>query len=643
MRSNVPPTLVNPVSLLGAVIAVFSLVITTVLLVLGATGTVANPYTGILAFMLGPAALAFGLILIPIGVLRERRRQARYGLVSQTFPVLNLNDPTQRRGVTIFAGITAAVLLFMTVTTWGAAEYMESQEFCGSVCHTVMQPEDAAYAESPHAKVACVDCHIGPGAPWLVRSKISGIRQVFAVTFNTYPRPIPVPIEDLRPSRDTCEQCHWPERFYGDRLRNFVHYAEDQQNTPRVQPLVFRVGGSELGTGIHWHTVARLWYLPLDESRREIGWVKVEKPDGSVDEYALPEKQAEVTPERIQQDQRFMDCIDCHNRAAHHFEPIPNEIDRAMAEGAISADIPFIKQQAVRAIGDVGAAVNQEQYNQALKRIADIEAFYQTQQADVYARMGDQIRKAVDEIGNIYTRSVFPHMNVTPSTYPEWRGHEGCFRCHGKLVGTRGSAVGQTISSQCLNCHYPSQVVAPPPPAVAAGAAGPQAQRLPILPAVVSHPVQGREQCSTCHQPGAPGAGAPGGLGMPEDHRGRGNDTCLGCHTTSQAAAAPTPTAAPAPPTAPAAPTTAPTSAAPGAPAAQPTAAPAKPQPTAAPAPAKPAAGPPAMPHPAQGREACSTCHTVGGPGAGAPGGLGVPADHQGRPDASCAGCHRPA
>src|SRR5450759_2427473 len=241
MNKNLRPTLVNPISLLCTIMSVFSLVIIVVLLGLGATGAIANPYTGILAFMIGPAVLVLGLILIPIGIIVERRRQARFGIVTATFPVLNLNDPGQRKGIMVFSGITAGILLLMTVTTWGAASFMESSEFCGQVCHQVMQPEDAGHTASPHARVECVSCHIGPGAPWLVKSKISGIRQVIAVAFNSYPRPIPAPIEDLRPSRDTCEQCHWPQRFYGDQLINFVHYADDQQNTMTSQPMVFRV------------------------------------------------------------------------------------------------------------------------------------------------------------------------------------------------------------------------------------------------------------------------------------------------------------------------------------------------------------------------------------------------------------------
>lgn len=628
MQRKQLPTLVNPISLLGAAMAAFSLVIILVLLVLGATGTIANPYTGILAFMLGPAVLAFGLILIPVGAIRQRRRLAKLGLVAQTFPVLDLNDQQHRRAVAVFSATTAGILSLMAVTTWGAAEFMESREFCGDVCHRVMEPEATAYAASPHARVTCVSCHIGPGAPWLVKSKVSGLRQVVNYAFDRYSRPIPVPIEDLRPSRDTCEQCHWPDRFYGDRYRPFVHYAQDEQNTPRAQPLVFRVGGSDLGHGIHWHTTAKVWYLPLNASRTEIGWVKVEKPDGSVDEYVLADRRDEVTPERIQSEQRFMDCIDCHNRAAHHFAPVEDEVDRAMHEGSISPDIPFIKQQAMKAIGEVGPQVSQEQHQATLKRIDEIESYYRTQQPQVYASHGPEIKQAVAELKSIYRRSVFPDMRVTPNTYPDWVGHDGCYRCHGKLVGSAGEATGKTIGASCLSCHYPAQVAPPAPAAAAVGATAPRATSRPALPAAVSHPIQGREQCSNCHAVDAPGVGSAGGLGVPPDHGGRGNDTCLGCHAVALPSAAQA--APPAPPGG--------AAAAPSAPTAVPAG---PPPPGAAPAPAT-SSGPPTTPHPVQGREQCGSCHTPGGPDIGTSGGLGMPADHQGRPDTSCLSCHQP-
>ncbi|MCL4371352.1 MAG: NapC/NirT family cytochrome c [Chloroflexi bacterium] len=513
MQRKLPLTLLNPISLLGGTIAIFSLVIILVLLALGATGAIANPYTGILTFLLGPAALVFGLILIPIGAMRERRRLAKLGIVAKALPLLDLNDPRQRRGIVVFAAATAAVLSLMAVTTWGAAEFMDSKQFCGDICHRVMQPEAAAYDASAHARVSCTSCHIGPRASWLVKSKVSGIRQVFNYTFNLYQRPTAAPITDLRPSRDTCEQCHWPQQFYGNQVRTTIHYAQDEKNTPSSQSMVFRVGGSAQGQGIHWHTSAKVYYLPSNEDRSEIGWVRVEKPDGSVDEYVNPGQEYQVTPARIQSDQRFMDCIDCHNRAAHSFPPIEDSVDKAMALGKISPSIPFIKQQAMMAVGDPRSQLSQEQYQETLQRIDGVEGYYSGQQAQAYSQYGPQIKQAVAELGNIYRGSVFPDMKVAPGTYPDWSGHEGCFRCHGKLVGVSGEVAGKTIGADCQTCHYPAPA--------AAGATSPSSQPPAAStatatssgPMAVPHPVQGREQCTTCHTPGDRVSGPRAGRG----------------------------------------------------------------------------------------------------------------------------------
>ncbi len=635
MERKVPVALLNPISLLGAVIAVFSLVIILVLLALGATGAIANPYTGILTFLLGPMALLVGLIMIPIGLMRERRRLARLGLVAKAFPILDLNDARFRRGVIVFSAVTAGLMSLMVVTTYGAAEFMETRDFCGGVCHRVMAPEAAAELASPHARVTCVSCHIGPGAPWLVKSKISGIRQVVNYTLGTYPKPIDVPIQDLRPSRDTCEGCHWPERFYGDLQRDIVHYAQDEKNTPQVQPMIFRVGGSAQGQGIHWHTTAKVYYLPLNENRTEIGWVRVERPDGSVDEFALPGKEDQVTPDKIKSDERFMDCIDCHNRAAHSFSSVENEVDKAMAEGAISTQIPFIKQQAMQALGKVTDKTTDEQYQNTLKQIDAIPSYYQSQQPQAFQQYQGQIKQATGEIKSIYQRSTFPNMDVGPGVYPDWATHEGCLRCHGKLVGISGEAKGKTISADCQTCHY----LTPPAPSAPAAASPAQPSTAPAGPPALPHAVEGREKCTACHAVAAAGVGKPGGTGMPANHQGRGDATCQSCHTAPKAAGA-QPAAQPQAAAAPAAPTAAPAApaqAAPAAPAAAPT------QAAAAVAAPPKVAGPPAIPHTTQGRDQCTACHTVGGPGVGAAGGTGTPTDHQGRGDATCQGCHKAA
>ncbi|MHB9091777.1 MAG: NapC/NirT family cytochrome c, partial [Chloroflexota bacterium] len=237
----------NPLSILGAAMAIFSAIIILVLLLLNITGSISNPYTGILAFMVGPVVLVVGLLLIPLGVLLEGRRQPR----ERALPVIDLNQPHQQKRIALFTIATFLILVLMAITTWEAATFMETPVFCGQVCHDVMQPEEVAHADSPHARVACVNCHIGPGAEWFVRSKISGLNQVVAVALNSYERPIPTPIENLRPARGTCEECHWPAQFTGTTIGLFYDFAADEQNTLTVQPMAFKVGGATFGRGIH--------------------------------------------------------------------------------------------------------------------------------------------------------------------------------------------------------------------------------------------------------------------------------------------------------------------------------------------------------------------------------------------------------
>ena len=143
--------------------------------------------------------------------------------------------------------LTFANIIVISLAAFRGVEYMDSPQFCGQVCHTVMQPEFTAYQNGPHARVACVACHIGPGAPWFVKSKLSGTRQLFAVALNTYPRPIPSPVENLRPARDTCEQCHWPEKFTGDVVKPLREYADDEANTESTTTLRLHIGsGSDV-------------------------------------------------------------------------------------------------------------------------------------------------------------------------------------------------------------------------------------------------------------------------------------------------------------------------------------------------------------------------------------------------------------
>jgi len=199
----------NLISFVGAAIMFASLTSILFLFVIELTGSTTNPYLGIFTYIIFPAILVFGIILVLIGLLWERRRRRKLTPAEMAaFPVLDLNDPRRRRSFLTFAGLTFIFLFMSAFGSYRAFEYSESVAFCGQTCHTVMKPEFVAYQASPHARVRCVECHVGGGAEWYVRSKLTGAYQLYSVAFNRYPRPIKTPVHNLRPADETCAQCH---------------------------------------------------------------------------------------------------------------------------------------------------------------------------------------------------------------------------------------------------------------------------------------------------------------------------------------------------------------------------------------------------------------------------------------------------
>ena len=249
-----------------------------------------NPYLGIVFFLILPAFFVLGLLLIPAGIYLERRRRAR-GLEPLQLPRIDLNDPVHRRGVLVVTALTLVNVLIVSLAAFKGIEFMDSPQFCGQVCHTVMEPEFVAYRDGPHSRVRCVDCHIGPGASWFVKSKLDGTRQVIAVMRGTYSTPIASPVHDLRPARDTCEQCHWPEKFHGDKVEVIREYGNDEKNTESVTRLMVHVGGGSarlgFGTGIHWHMngANQIEYVTTDEQRQVIPYVRLKDQQGNVREF----------------------------------------------------------------------------------------------------------------------------------------------------------------------------------------------------------------------------------------------------------------------------------------------------------------------------------------------------------------------
>ncbi len=443
----------NWITLFGTNLTTISGLIIVAFLLLGVLGVVDSPYVAIMALMVLPGIFLFGLLLIPIGLYWERKKK-KDGAPDRAerrlrYPIINLNKPRVRRVTLGVVILTTVNLLLISTVSYEAVAYMETTEFCGQICHTVMDPEFAAYLNSSHSKVKCVECHIGPGAPWFVRSKLSGLGQVIAVTFDTFERPIPTPVENLRPSQDTCEQCHWPGRFTGDKIKVITRYSEDETNTPLKTVLALHIGGGEREEGIHsWHIDPdkQTFYVAKDERRHEIAWIQVKEGD-QITEYTLDGEDVDVDslePGAIRQ----MDCIDCHNRPTHVFKLPAEAMDESIYSGRISQSIPYIKKAGVEILTEVGNSLGTPE-----EVVQRLRAYYQENHSDFYSSEKQAVEQAVREIEAIYRRNVAPDMRLTWGTYPNNIGHQnfpGCFRCHDS---EHESSDGRLIEQDCETCH----------------------------------------------------------------------------------------------------------------------------------------------------------------------------------------------
>jgi nitrate/TMAO reductase-like tetraheme cytochrome c subunit len=441
----------NPISLAGVALGIVSVANIFIFFLIDQIASKPSPYIGILAYMVAPGFLILSLLLMLIGVLLERRKRSE---PSAFYPKIDLNDPTQRGAIISF---TTFLLVFVVISAAGsykAYEFTESTSFCGQLCHNVMIPEYTAYQQSPHARVACAECHVGPGATWFVKSKLSGSRQVFATIFNTFPRPIPSPVRNLRPAQETCEQCHWPKKFYGGQLKVFSHYGNDEKNTLRQIRMIIKTGGGDPATGqpegIHWHMNIgnKIDYVAADEKHQVIPYIHVEDMQGRVTEYYA--KDSTLTKDQIAKaPRRHMDCVDCHNRPTHIYVPPDEAVDQAILAHRIDIGLPFIKQEAVTVL-----AATYKTKDEALQSIASgLETFYETKYADLAKSKQLEIRNAITELQQIYSRTTFPDMKLNWQTHPNNLGHyfsPGCFRCHD---GEHVSADGRVISKDCNQCH----------------------------------------------------------------------------------------------------------------------------------------------------------------------------------------------
>ena len=446
MRFDLPSAARNPISLIGVAIATAMAVVFCALLALEIGGQLDNPYLGLLLFVAVPAVFLVGLLLIPLGMWRHHRRIAA-GRASGDWPVIDLRLPRTRVVIFTVGLLTSFDVLVFSLAAYGAVHHMESAEFCGTTCHTPMQPEYVAHQVSSHSRVACVSCHVGPGAQALVESKIAGTRQLWMVFTNNVPAPIPAPVKTMRPARDTCESCHWSEKSHGDKLRQIREYADDEKSSETVTALQLHVGGGRVesgtGSGIHWHMNLdnRIEYIATDAQRQVIPWIKFTGRDGRVKEYTVEG----TTPAALAAgEHRVMDCLDCHNRPAHTFEPGPERaVDNASAIGQLPRAFAFARREAVAALKDEYATGDDA------RRGIDVRL-----RKAFASHSGDAVLdRMVGAVQDIYGRNVFPAMNVKWGTYPNNIGHvffNGCFRCHDD---NHKAPDGSAIKQDCESCH----------------------------------------------------------------------------------------------------------------------------------------------------------------------------------------------
>ncbi|HSB51637.1 MAG TPA: NapC/NirT family cytochrome c [Dissulfurispiraceae bacterium] len=444
----------NTLTLTGTIVVVVNIGFILFLSALQAMAQHPKPYADIIIFMILPAFVFCGVVLIAAGISRERRRQrSRMGGRSRPL-VIDFGQPAHRAAVVFFSTAFLLLTLLYAFAGYKAFEYTESDTFCTRICHAVMGPEERAHRFLPHANVSCSSCHVGPGAGYFVAAKLKGTQQLYQVVTNTYRRPVPVPVVDLRPSRDICESCHGPKYTITENLQRRAYYLSDDQNTPWTIDLMLNMGTSHITTDkppmMHWHyTVAKeIEYATADPTRVAIPWVRAVGFDGKETiYYAKGAKSGAQVPQGAEK--RLMDCIDCHNRAGHGYYPGDMLTNILLAKSVLDPSLPGIKGITVKALDATYGST--EEGREGISKT--ITGFYEKNHPDIWAKRQDDIRRMTAEVQNVYERNYDPHMKVSWKNFPDHKGHlysPGCFRCHD---GNHVSRDGKVLSKDCRLCH----------------------------------------------------------------------------------------------------------------------------------------------------------------------------------------------
>jgi nitrate/TMAO reductase-like tetraheme cytochrome c subunit len=495
---RLPSSIKNWISICGALLAGFNLATILSLVILNTLFNFGGSYIGLFIYMVLPLFMIFGLLLIPIGmrINRKKARKAEKEGKTVNWPIVDLNNIATRNATIIFSVGTIFLLIISSIGSYEAFHYTESVEFCGKLCHQVMEPEYTTYHGSSHERVACVECHVGSGATWYVKSKLSGLYQVYSVLAKKYPQPIPTPIANLRPAQETCEQCHWPDKFYDRKLKTKHSFLSDEENTENIIQLQVKTSSKmmsgEIEKGIHQHISpdVKIEYKASDDKRQIIPWVRYTNTKTGEIQVFTDNENLLNEAELDSLETRVMDCLDCHNRPSHNYNAPQNFIDKSLSEGNISSDLPGIKMAAM-------FALNQEYPNKDSAFTAietQIQEWFKTGYPEVFEAKQSDIATAIEEIKNGYSNNIFPYMKASWKEYPNNIGHmesDGCYRCHNNRHATKS---GTVISKDCNLCHN----------ILAQGTPDSMRYSNDLVPLEFKHPVDIEEAwrtelCTMCH------------------------------------------------------------------------------------------------------------------------------------------------
>jgi len=437
----------NRTSLIGGAVTTASALVLIgywVVSAFGRSGS-SNPYIGIIFDLLLPGLFVFGLVLIALGIVVRQAHLKATGKVPAFFPEISMQDPVFRHGVDFVLVATFINFVIVGTASYRGVAYMDTPEFCGAACH-VMAPEFANYHVSSHRGVACTECHIAPGAMGFVHAKVNGTKQLAMVLTSTFPRPI-MADNKVPAAAVTCLKCHNQGSLIGDKLLVTTSFGDDEANARTSNLTLVHVGGKDAFghlSGIHGAHMGHIEYIATDSTGQTIPWVAKTNADGSVTEFAAADAKLPAGAQK-----RTMDCLDCHNRAAHSFSTPENALNKLMAQGSPNASLPFIHKEGLELL-----KASYDSPEAAQQKIASgLAGFYRSKYPAVFSSQRAQIDDAAKTLTGIYTTNVFPAMKVTWGTHPNNIGHNdspGCFRCHD---GSHTSKAGATITNDCSLCH----------------------------------------------------------------------------------------------------------------------------------------------------------------------------------------------